>query len=484
MVIHLKVKAKLHMHRKALRNENSTIKAGKSYARKRSPKIKGINITNSTAHNVKRCIGKNSESFSDETQRPNPAWMQKQKTKNTSSRTNVKNSSIKFPGMHGAKAATEHIEGGEELRESATFAYMGAKPVVSAVSRGATLSRKKVIEEQRKQRIKKVDSVRNQAIRGAKETIKNFSRNTVKKSSKEISKKVIKVSSKQATKLAVKIGSQTVGTAAGTAATGPGGIFIGMAASKAAGIAMEKKDIHNSSRNRMVAFFLNKLGQDNDNSDSVGKLLKDLVMMRVSMAMKYIATYVGGFLLLLVLLIAIVCIPVMMIIALMYNSPFAIFLPPLEEGDTVRSVTSSYVQEFNQEMSTLASNHIGYDSGRIIYVDFEGDPSSSSNYYDIMAVYIVKHGVGETATIMNDTSKEWLKEVFRDMCSYTTSSESETFENEDGTTSIVTTLVVNVTLKSYSDMISIYSFDADEVDLLEEIMSPENLGMLSSGNGG
>ena len=28
---------------------------------------------------------------------------------------------------------------------------------------------------------------------------------------------------------------------------------------------------------------------------------------------------------------------------------------------------------------------------------------SASNYYDIMAVYMVKHGVGDTATVMNDT---------------------------------------------------------------------------------
>lgn len=34
---------------------------------------------------------------------------------------------------------------------------------------------------------------------------------------------------------------------------------------------------------------------------------------------------------------------------------------------------------------------------------------SASNYYDIMAVYMVKHCVGDTATVMNDTSKGWLQ---------------------------------------------------------------------------
>jgi len=38
---------------------------------------------------------------------------------------------------------------------------------------------------------------------------------------------------------------------------------------------------------------------------------------------------------------------------------------------------------------------------------------------------MVKHGTGDTAAVMNDTSKGWLKAVFTDMCSYTTSVEIE-----------------------------------------------------------
>ena len=64
---------------------------------------------------------------------------------------------------------------------------------------------------------------------------------------------------------------------------------------------------------------------------------------------------------------------------------------------------------------------------------------------------------------------------------------TETVTNEDGTTSTTTTtyLYVNVTLKSYRDMISEYGFDSNEVEMLEEIMSPEYLSMLGwSGGGG
>ena len=58
----------------------------------------------------------------------------------------------------------------------------------------------------------------------------------------------------------------------------------------------------------------------------------------------------------------------------------------------------------------------------VLYVDYEGMEENPSNYYDIMAVYMVKHGVGDTATVMNDTSKGWLQAVVNDMCSYTTTS--------------------------------------------------------------
>ena len=45
----------------------------------------------------------------------------------------------------------------------------------------------------------------------------------------------------------------------------------------------------------------------------------------------------------------------------------------------------------------------------------------------------------------------------------------------DGNVTTVTksVLYVNVTLKSYRDMISVYGFNSDQVEMLEQIMSPE-----------
>ena len=130
---------------------------------------------------------------------------------------------------------------------------------------------------------------------------------------------------------------------------------------------------------------------------------------------------------------------------------------------------------------------MSYDDGKIVYVGYEGE-GNPSNYYDILAVYMVKYGVGDTATIMNDTSRGWLKSVVDDMCTYTTSSgsETETVENEDGTTTTTTTtyLYVNVTLKSCYTMANEYGFTQEQMDLLVDFMSPENLAILGYSPGG
>ena len=208
-------------------------------------------------------------------------------------------------------------------------------------------------------------------------------------------------------------------------------------------------------------------------------------------ATKAAAPIIGLVLLSLVLVVAMIAVPVIAVIAILYNSPFALFLPPLESGDTVQTVTSAYVQEFNRDVNTKVNEHTGYDLGELVYVDYEGMEENPSNYYDIMAVYMVKHGVGDTATVMNDTSKGWLQAVVNDMCSYTTSTGTKDVEETDADGNVTTVtksvLYVNVTLKSYRDMISVYGFNSDQVEMLEQIMSPEFMGQLGyagSGSGG
>ena len=74
-----------------------------------------------------------------------------------------------------------------------------------------------------------------------------------------------------------------------------------------------------------MKFFLDKMKAQNDQQDSLAKLVKDLVFRRASMVIKQIIAVIGPFLLLLVLLIALICVPVIAVVATIYNSPFVYF---------------------------------------------------------------------------------------------------------------------------------------------------------------
>ena len=74
------------------------------------------------------------------------------------------------------------------------------------------------------------------------------------------------------------------------------------------------------------------------------------------------------------------------------------------------------------------------------------------------------------------------------MCSYTTSTGTKDVEETDADGNVTTVtksvLYVNVTLKSYRDMISVYGFNSDHVEMLEQIMSPEFYCRISLEDGG
>lgn len=487
LVIHTKQKTKIHSHE----SKEAAIKGNNIYTVNRSPKMKEVTVNKesgkarngssifrkqkgkktyrkSTVHgtdNVReRGIGK----FRKNVKEANQSIKVKQTNLHIAGRT----------GAIGAKAAADQIEGSREVQQAAYMAHEAFRPVTGTASQGARIFKKKVTE-QKKRRIKKVEVGKKLAKKSATKATKDVVKGTANKATKETAKRASKFAAKTAT---------TAATTATGSVGSPAGIAIGMATGYASRVAIERKDTQMANRNRKLAFFLDKMKAQENQQDNIVKLMKDLITRRALLWIKTVAPMIGLVLLLLVLVVAMITIPVIAVVAVIYNSPFALFLPPLEAGDTVQTVASAYVAEFNQDVNTLANEHTGYDQGQVVYIDYEGMDATPSNYYDILAVYMVKYGVGDTATIMNDTSKAWLKSVVDDMCLYTTSTGSETVTvtNEDGTTSTTTTtyLYVNVTLKSYRDMISEYGFDSNEVEMLEEIMSPEYLSMLGWSGGG
>ena len=240
---------------------------------------------------------------------------------------------------------------------------------------------------------------------------------------------------------------------------------------------------HSASKSRKVAIFVEKLRK----TGMTTSLNSENQKSAVSDIMKTVMIKIGAVLLPIVLLlfsiVAIATALVAVVIAVIYNSPFSIFFPPLENGDTVMTVTSQYIAEFNRDINTLVTEHKDCDIGKIVYVDYEGTASAPSNYYDVMSVYMVKYGVGNTATVMNDTAKANLKTVFDDMCSYTTSTGEEKIKNESGKKEKKKVLYVNVTLKTYHQMETEYVMSDDEISMLNSLMSPENLSSLGITSG-
>ena len=240
---------------------------------------------------------------------------------------------------------------------------------------------------------------------------------------------------------------------------------------------------HSASKSRKVAFFVEKLRS----TGMTTSLNSENQKSGVSDIMKTVMIKIGAVLLPIVLLlfsiVAIATALVAVVIAVIYNSPFSIFFPPLENGDTVMTVTSQYVAEFNRDINTMVTEHKDCDIGKIVYVDYEGTSSAPANYYDVMSVYMVKYGVGNTATVRNDTAKANLKTVFDDMCSYTTSTGEEKITNESGKNEKKKVLYVNVTLKTYHQMETEYGMSDDEISMLNSLMSPENLSSLGITSG-
>ena len=443
MVIHTKEKAKIHSHEP----KKAKIKGSNIYTVQRGPKIASAKVNDNT--DKKKIYRKSTVHQAEKKEKGLSKFKRNIRESKTSIKT--KNTNLHIAGRTGALAA-------------------------GTASRGASLFRKKAAAEAKK-RIKKVEAGK----KLAKKTVKKAASDTAKTAAKETAKTTAKVAAKTTAKAAT--------TAAGTAVAPGVGTAAGIAAGYATGVSIEAKDAKMANRSRKIKFFLDKMKAQENQTDSVAKLVKDLIVRKAVLWVKAVAPVIGLVLLLLVLLVAVVAVPVIAAIAILYNSPFALFLPPLESGDTVQTVTSAYVQEFNRDVNTQVNEHTGYELGELVYVDYEGMDENPSNYYDIMAVYMVKYGVGDTATVMNDKSKGWLQAVVNDMCSYTTSSGTKDVEETDADGNVTTVtksvLYVNVTLKSYRDMISVYGFNSDQVEMLEQIMSPEFMGQLGyAGSGG
>lgn len=382
------------------------------------------------------------------------------------------------------QTVTNQVEGGEEVSQAAAIGMTITSPITGTVSKGSHMA-KEYLVERRKQKLKVVQ----QGKKKSKQSVKRVAKNTAKKTAKGTAKKAAKETAKETTKAVVKetakVATNVAASAAGTAISPGVGTAIGIAAGYAAGAVIEEQDMRMTNRGRKLKFFLDKLNAEDKQKDSFAKLVKDLLVRRITAWIRIKGPIIALVLGSMILSIITIAAPIAGVIAIIYNSPFAIFFPPTQSGDTVMSVTSRYVSEFQQEVNTLVEEHTDYDEGMAVYIDYEGSAAEPTNYHDILAVYMVKYGVKNMATVINDTSKTNIRGVVEDMCSYTTRADTRIIEDGEQAGEEMTVLCVEIHLKSYHDMIDLYGFNEDEVDLLKSMMNPEMLAYLSgAGSGG
>lgn len=204
--------------------------------------------------------------------------------------------------------------------------------------------------------------------------------------------------------------------------------------------------------------------------DRARRLIQTFLINRGQILLKRLSVPALGVLAGILGLVMLVTLPVIVVVAIFYHSPFALFLPPLQDGETVQSVTSAYVADFMAEAELLAEEHTGYDEGELSYEDTGGNLIDASTIKDIMCVYMVRYGVGDTAAVMDEKSKDSLLDVVEDMCVYSTSSRSEKRKSEAGKIYEVSILEVKVVFKDYQDMVKEYGFNDEQAEMLEQMM--------------
>lgn len=395
----------------------------------------------------------------------------------------------------GAKVASDQLEGGEEVYQAGMMAYEGVAFARGTVEGGVNIGKKAILSH-RKHKLKVVEAKKRKVLKKAmKERLKAVSKKAAKKQVKRQTKKVAKTTTKVAAKTTTKVATTVVVSAAGSTVLTPvGGMAVGYLAGEVAGAVVDEKidklDRKLMEKNRKLAFFLDKLKPQDQQQDSLFRTIRDVMLMKLQAMIKRIYARVGIWFSVMLLMIFIVSVPIVGLVAMIYNSPFAVFFPAVEVGDTVQSEVAEYELAFQQEVQAVVALHNGHDEGEMVYIDYEGMSALPSNYYDVIMVYMVRYGMEEMATVMNDTTRDQLRGVFDDMTSYSTTTREErsVFINDEGEEieEIVRILQGQVFLKSYHDMIEVYGFNEEQVALLEELMSPDNLAYLgyTGGMGG
>jgi cell wall-associated NlpC family hydrolase len=169
----------------------------------------------------------------------------------------------------------------------------------------------------------------------------------------------------------------------------------------------------------MLITFLDNLKHDEEEKITVVQAAKQTLKREIAeFVRRIIATILPAFLMLFSV-VSLCGVVVVAMLAVIYNSPFAIFFPLPDSGtENPRTVLLSYYQEFNEKIFALEE-----DGETIVYKNSENGVAVS-NFNDTLMVYMLLYGDGQAGYVMDDEGKENLKQVF-DAMNYIDSEGSE-----------------------------------------------------------
>ena len=241
---------------------------------------------------------------------------------------------------------------------------------------------------------------------------------------------------------------------------------------------------------RLLSYAADKFSQE-EQQDSLLQVAKDLLTGRVKAVAAGKLFSIGASLLPALIPVFVVAVT----ITLLFNSPFSILLPKLSEEPGAVEVLSEYTEEFREKVQEELADPGSGDETELIYEDYEGD-SKPDNMADILMVYMVRHGFGDTATVMTEKNRRLLKDTFDEMTSlkidYRTEIREQSYEEEDfwGNVTIKTEEVevkikeVRITLLTSEDIVRTGIYTEDEIEILRFLMSPEVLENIEGLRGG
>ena len=155
---------------------------------------------------------------------------------------------------------------------------------------------------------------------------------------------------------------------------------------------------------------------EEDSADNLGSVtkgtkgLKRVIKIILFLIKKLITLLMTPFIIVIVVIVILVALIVGIFMMIIYCSPLSIFFPLPDTGtDDIRMVLSSYYQEFNQKVAEYEA-----DGMKVTYQNTQ-DGVVTVNFKDTLMVYMTLYSDGQPGYVMDDNGKANLRKVFNEM---------------------------------------------------------------------